>query len=99
MNRLPDSMQMPDYMFEEASRNAADKLLEESMALSDDLSDLQVKLMAANQVSNPPERKRRRTDVESADRDWEEELQDSATHLAELDAVFVTSVSRILCVS
>lgn len=92
-------MQMPDYMLEEASRNAADKLLEESMALSDDLSDLQVKLMAANQVSNSPERKRRRTDVESADRDWEEELQDYATHLAELDAVFVTSVSRILCVS
>ena len=41
MNKLPDASQIPDYLTEDASRDAADKLLYESFSLFDDLFDLQ----------------------------------------------------------
>lgn len=96
MNRLPDSVQVPNYMLEDESRAAADRVLEESLGLADDLFDLQEKLMSSNEVANPPMRKRRRIDVSPADRDWDEELNEYSNHYADLDAVYVLPLIVVL---
>lgn len=41
MNRMPDSMHIPDYLVEKENQSAANTMLSEALSLVEDLFDLQ----------------------------------------------------------
>ena len=41
MNKMPDAMQLPQFLMDKETRNAANVMLSEAMLLADDLFDLQ----------------------------------------------------------
>ncbi|KAF7308684.1 Sorting nexin-41 [Mycena chlorophos] len=63
--KLPSSSQLSRYTEVKGCREALDKMLDEAFLLSDELFDLQEKLLTANESAVPPPRKRP-TDAASA---------------------------------
>ncbi|KAG9096313.1 rRNA-processing protein bfr2 [Ceratobasidium sp. UAMH 11750] len=85
-NRLPHPDHLAPYVTSEAGRGAAQALLQEVLALSEDLFTLRKRLLKINEPEvQPPLPKRRKLDTED---DWEEQTRDATISVAELDAVY-----------
>ncbi|KAG9120400.1 rRNA-processing protein bfr2 [Ceratobasidium sp. 392] len=92
-NRLPHPDHLPPYVTSEAGREAAQALVQEVLAFSEDLAALRTRLLTANEpeVQIPPP-KRRKVDPE----DKEEQTRHATFSAMELDAAYHPSCVRTL---
>ncbi|KAJ7636059.1 apoptosis antagonizing transcription factor-domain-containing protein [Mycena polygramma] len=86
-NRLPSSSHLSEFTEIAECRHSLDKMLEETFLLSDELFDLQEKLISANESIELPPRKRRKLQSD-APVDFSTQLHDATTAAAALEHVY-----------
>ncbi|KAK7031375.1 sorting nexin-41 [Favolaschia claudopus] len=87
-NRLPSSSQLAAFTDNEECRQSLDKMLEEAFMLSDELFDLQEKLMSANDTVVVPPRKRRKLQDDTADSNHSTQLHDATSAVSALEHAY-----------
>ncbi|KAJ7746894.1 apoptosis-antagonizing transcription factor [Mycena maculata] len=78
-NRLPSSSLLSQFSEIPECRESLDKMLEEAFLLSDELFDLQEKLLSANESTDAPPRKRRRLQVDAGPADFSTQLHEATS--------------------
>ncbi|KAJ7050542.1 apoptosis-antagonizing transcription factor [Mycena amicta] len=86
--KLPSSSQLSHYTEIPDCRTALDKMLEEAFLLSDDLFDLQEKLLAANDSAVPPPRKRRKIEGDATLADFSTQLYAATSAASALEHAY-----------
>ncbi|KAJ7743114.1 apoptosis-antagonizing transcription factor [Mycena metata] len=87
-NRLPSSAHLSQFTEIPECRESLDKMLEEAFLLSDELFDLEEKLISANDSVVPPPRKRRRLQSDAAPSDFSTQLHDAAAAASALEHAY-----------
>ncbi|KAF7294519.1 Sorting nexin-41 [Mycena kentingensis (nom. inval.)] len=86
--RLPTSGNLTNYHDIPKCRAAMDKMLEEALSFSDDLFDLQEKLLSANTSIAPPPRKRRKLAPDASLADCSAELYGATAAASALEHTY-----------
>ncbi|KAJ7257927.1 apoptosis antagonizing transcription factor-domain-containing protein [Mycena haematopus] len=86
-NRLPSSSHLPQYTEIEECQQSLDKMLEEAFLLSDELFDVQEKLMSANESIDLPPRKRRKLQ-DHATPDYSTQLHEATNAFSALEHAY-----------
>ncbi|KAJ6485903.1 apoptosis antagonizing transcription factor-domain-containing protein [Mycena sanguinolenta] len=87
-NRLPSSSHLAQYTEIEECRQSLDKMLEEAFLLSDELFDVQEKLMSANESIVVPPRKRRRIQDDATPSDYSAQLHEATNAASALEHAY-----------
>ncbi|KAJ7460611.1 apoptosis-antagonizing transcription factor [Mycena latifolia] len=87
-NRLPSSSHLPQFTEITECRQSLDKMLEEAFLLSDELFDLQEKLLSANDSITAPPRKRRRLQSDATPSDFSTQLHEATSAASALEHAY-----------
>ncbi|KAJ7224472.1 apoptosis-antagonizing transcription factor, partial [Mycena pura] len=87
-NRLPSSSQLPRYTELVDCRQSLESMLEEAFLLSDELFDLQEKLLLETELIVPPPRKRRRIEADATPSDFSSQLLEATRAAAALEHAY-----------
>ncbi|KAJ7089669.1 apoptosis-antagonizing transcription factor [Mycena belliarum] len=87
-NGLPSSSQIPQFAEILECRQSLDKMLEEAFLLSDELFDLQEKLMSLNDSIDAPPRKRRRLESDATSPDFSTQLHEATSAASALEHAY-----------
>ncbi|KAJ7453982.1 apoptosis-antagonizing transcription factor [Mycena galericulata] len=87
-NRLPASSHLLQFTEVPECRQSLDKMLEESFLLSDELFDLQEKLLSANESIVAPPRKRRRLQPDASPSDFSTQLHEATSAASALEHAY-----------
>ncbi|KAJ7149531.1 apoptosis-antagonizing transcription factor [Mycena crocata] len=87
-NRLPSSSHLSQYTEIKECRESLDKMLEEAFLLSENLFDLQEKLISANESIVAPPRKRRRLESNATPLDFSTQLHEATSAASALEHAY-----------
>ncbi|KAJ6496797.1 apoptosis-antagonizing transcription factor [Mycena vulgaris] len=87
-NRLPSSSHLSEFTAVPECRQSLDKMLEEAFLLSDELFDLQEKLLSANESIDAPPRKRRRLQSDPTPSDFSTQLHEATSAASALEHAY-----------
>ncbi|KAJ6581217.1 apoptosis-antagonizing transcription factor [Mycena capillaripes] len=87
-NRLPSSSLLSQFTEITECRQSLDKMLEEAFLLSDELFDLQEKLLSAHESIVLPPRKRRRLESDANPSDFSTQLHEATTATSALEHAY-----------
>ncbi|KZS94388.1 TRAUB-domain-containing protein [Sistotremastrum niveocremeum HHB9708] len=76
-NTLPEPSELDTHLSRTEAQDPLRRLLDETLLLSEDLFDLQERVLNSNESIELPPRKRRRLDTDDSNPDWEEILTES----------------------
>ncbi|KAJ6624963.1 apoptosis antagonizing transcription factor-domain-containing protein [Mycena sp. CBHHK59/15] len=95
-NRLPSSSDLSKFAQTPECRQALDKVLDEAFLLSDELFDLQEKLLSANETIIAPPRKRRRLGSDATPSDFSTQLHEATSAASALEHAFHSHLVQTL---
>ncbi|KAJ7695097.1 apoptosis antagonizing transcription factor-domain-containing protein [Mycena rosella] len=87
-NRLPSSSDLSQFTDVPECRQSLDKMLEKAFLLSDELFDLQEKLLTSNDSITPPARKRRRVQSDATPSDFSTQLHEATSAASALEHAY-----------
>ncbi|KAJ7132107.1 apoptosis-antagonizing transcription factor [Mycena epipterygia] len=87
-NRLPSSSNLSQFTEMEECRQSLDKMLEEAFLLSDELFDLQEKLLSANESITAPPRKRRRLQSDASPSEFSTQLHEATSAASAMEHAY-----------
>ncbi|KAJ7281886.1 apoptosis antagonizing transcription factor-domain-containing protein [Mycena rebaudengoi] len=87
-NTLPSSSDLSQFAQIAECRQSLDKMLDEAFLLSDELFDLQEKLLSTNESIAAPPRKRRKLDSNASPSDFSTQLHEATSAAASLEHAF-----------